>query len=80
MEQRSLVTTCLPLMECPKCGSYGTAIDEGPWIYDDCMKFSQTCYDCGHQWIGVYSLPERIGVEDESNFLEDDDEMSEMRQ
>lgn len=76
--QQSLVTTCLPLMECPKCGSYGTTIDEGegPWIYDDCMKFNQTCYDCGHQWTGIYSLPERIGVENESNFLEDDDEMS----
>lgn len=70
----------MSITECPRCGSSDTAIDEGPWIYDDCMKFNQTCYNCGHLWTGVYKLPERIGVEDESNFLEDDDEMSEMRQ
>ena len=68
---RSLVSTCISLMECPKCGSYGTEIEEGPFIYDDCMKFKQTCYDCDHKWTGVYDLPERIGVEDE---YEEEDE------
>ena len=72
------------IVTCPKCGSHETGIDEGPWIYDDCMKFNQTCYNCGHLWTGIYKLPKRIGVEDESNFLEDwkepDDEMSGMQQ
>ena len=67
MLQQSLVTTCLPLMECPKCGSYGTEITDGPSVFDDCMHIRQICYDCGHAWTGVYSLPERLGVEDEED-------------
>lgn len=65
MLQQSLVTTNIPMMECPSCGSYNTAITEGPAVFDDCMHFRQTCHDCEHEWTGVYELPDRIGVEDE---------------
>ena len=59
------------ILECPDCGSLDTTIDEGPWVYETYMKFNQTCYSCGKVWTGVYEIPQRIRVEDESNFLED---------
>ena len=72
---RAITEVRKDVVECPKCGSHETDIDEGPWIYDTYMKINQTCYECGHQWTGIYKLPERIGVEDESDPPEDNDEL-----
>lgn len=66
-----LTEVCNDIKECPKCGSYETDINESPWIYDTYMKLNQECCECGHQWTGLYKLPERIGVEDESDPPED---------
>lgn len=57
----------LDIVTCPKCGSHETDVNEGPWIYSTYMKLNQECYECGHLWTGIYKLPERICVEDESD-------------
>ena len=56
------------MADCTKCGSFDNPVVEGPdWSDENEIQVHCKCKDCGHAWTGVYSLPERIGVQDEED-------------